>query len=128
GGGEETGGQEVDDAPVRLLREGSAQIAGAQPGLDVADADAAVEGGEGGGHGGGGVPLDEEPVGGFGGEHLVHGGDRRRGEAVQRLVVAHQPQVEVGAQSEQILCLVEHLPVLAGGADAHGDLVRTALE
>ena len=125
GGGEESGGQQVDHPPVGLLGEGTPEIARAQAGLDVPHPDAAMEGGEGGAHGGRSVPLDQQPVGAALGQDLVQGGQGARGQAVQGLVGAHQAEVEVGDEPEELLHLVQHLPVLAGGADGHLEAVRT---
>lgn len=60
GGGEVEGGELAGHAAVHLLGPGAPAVVGAQPGLDVADGDARVEGGKRGGEGRGRVPVDED--------------------------------------------------------------------
>jgi hypothetical protein len=48
-------------------------------------------------------------------------GEDGRAQAGQGLVVAHQVQVVVRLDLEQVQHLVEHLPVLGGDADARFD-------
>ena len=62
-GGVEDLGQTVGQAPVHLLREGAVDVVGAQAGLDVGHGDHAVERGQCGGEGGGGVAVDHHQVG-----------------------------------------------------------------
>ena len=56
--------------------KGAAGAVGAQPRLDMGDRDAAVEGGERGGERGGGVALDDHPVGRGRGEDRIEPLDR----------------------------------------------------
>ena len=110
-------GDEVHHAPVHFLGERVLEVAGAQAGLDVADAHATVEGGDRGAHRRRRVALDEQPVGLLAGEDRVDSGEHARREGVHRLVGTHEVEVDVGLQGEEREHLVEHLAVLRGGAE-----------
>src|SRR5262249_61702974 len=114
GGDEERVRDEVHPARVHLLGEGVLEVTGAQARLDVADAHAAVEGGEGRAHGGRRVPLHEQPVGPLLLEHRVERREGARRERVHRLVGGHQVEVDVGRQGEQAERLIEHVAGLRG--------------
>ena len=108
---------EVDDAAVHLLGERLLEISRSKPGLDVPDAHAPVEGGDGRAERRRRVPLDEQPLRGVLDEHAVEGGEGARGELVGRLVGAHEVEVHVGPDLEEVEDLVEHLAVLGRRAD-----------
>jgi hypothetical protein len=98
------------------------QVAGAQAGLDVADGDVPVEGGQGGDETGGGVAMHQHDVGPgllIGPVELVQ---QVAGQAVEGLVLGHHLEVLVDPQAEGGEHLLEHLAVLAGGADMQVDL------
>ena len=111
------GGDEIHDAAVHLLGKRMLEVARAQPGLDVADADAPVERGERRAHRRRRVALHEEPVGLLAGEHRVEAGEDARGELVRRLVGPHQVEVDVGREREEREHLVEHLAMLRRRAE-----------
>jgi len=63
------------------------------------------------------VALNEQPVRGVIREDAVQGLEGARGDLVGRLVGAHEVEVDVGPDLEEIEDLVEHLAVLRGRAD-----------
>ena len=117
-------GDDVDDASVHLLRERPVQVPGAQAGLDVPDGDAAVEGGDRSAHRRGRVALDEEPVGPALRQQRIERAEDPRRELARGLVVAHQVEIDVGRQVEQLEDLVEHLAMLRGRAEDDVEAVR----
>ena len=100
----------------------------AQARLDVADAAARIEGGQGRRRDGGRVTLDEHPVGPLVEQDRLEPSQHRRGDLGRRLVVLHDVQVVVGLDAEDAQHLVEHVAVLGGDADATGDAIRVAGE
>ena len=121
--GDDGGGQ----APVRLFREGRADVPAAQPGLHVADGDLPVETGEGGHEHGRGVALHEGHVGTVSLEPAVDLLHEARGQARQCLARLHDREIDIHREAELPGHLLEHLAVLAGGDDAAGE-VRGGLE
>ncbi len=117
GGREVKAGQHAGQTAVHLLGKGGLQVAGAQPGLDVTEGNLVVEGGQAGGHGGGGVAVDEHQVRHEAGEYRFEAAQHAAGGVGQALAGPHDVQVEVRADPEQGKHLVEHVTVLAG--DAH---------
>ena len=61
-GGEVQTGDRGDDAAVHLFGPGMMDVAGPQASLDMRNGDAAMIGGERGGHCRGGVTLNDDPV------------------------------------------------------------------
>lgn len=110
-------GDEIDGAAVHLFRVRPLHVVGAQARFDMTDGNAFVEGGKRRCHGRGGVAMDEHHIG----RHFVIEAvdlfeDQGR-ERIQRMAGAHQLQIVVGLDGENLEHLVEHLAVLAGGAD-----------
>jgi hypothetical protein len=103
------------------FRERLPLVAGAQPGLDMADADPVVIRQEGGGHRRGRIPLHQDPIGVQAGEDRVQVGENCSGYPGQALAGFHQVQVNVGDDPEEVQHLVEHLAVLGGHADERLD-------
>ncbi len=95
-------GHRPGHAPVDLLGKGMPFVARAQAGLDMPDADVMIEGQERGRHHGGRVPLDHDPVGGLVLEDRLQPGEHTRRQLRQALVRAHQIQIEIRMQVEQI--------------------------
>ncbi|MCY1539258.1 hypothetical protein D9M68_748370 [compost metagenome] len=114
-------GQARDHGPVGLFRKRAVAVAGAQARLDVGDRDALVKRGQGGGKRGGGVALHDHDLRPLLGQGLAHAFDERGGQCGQGLVRAHQRKLDVGAHAKTVQCLVQHLAVLAGGADQQLD-------
>jgi hypothetical protein len=107
----------VGDLAVDLFGEGVAPVPGPQPGFDVADADAAIEGGERRGHGRRRVALSEDPVGSLAHEDIIEAGQDSGGRRGQRLVGAHEVEIIIGSQIEEREHLIEHLAVLRRDTD-----------
>ena len=112
------------DAAVDLFGEGLPFVVGAQTGFHVPDAHPVVEGQQGGGHDGGGIALHQHPVRLEVAQHGVEVGEDGGGQLRQRLVGAHQVEVDVGGDLEQVEHLVEHLAVLGGDANQRFDAGR----
>jgi hypothetical protein len=110
---------------VGLLREGAAAIAGAQPGLDVADGDAGIERRQRAGEGGRRVALHQHPVGRDARKHGGEPFDAACHHVGQCLAGPHQVEIDVGAQSELVHHVVDELAMLAR-AD-HADIVNVRL-
>ena len=108
--------QAVGQASVHLLREGTVDVVGAQARLHVGDGDHAVEGGQSGGEGGGGVAVHQHQVGLGLLQQGVDAVEHRRGDVAQGLALAHDLEVVVHGKGEGVDDLVEHLPVLPGEA------------
>ncbi len=70
------------------------------------------------------VALSQDPVGSALPDHAVQGAEQRRRQLGQGLVGLHQVQIEVWLDPEEVQNLVEHLAVLAGGADQRTNPVR----
>ena len=66
-----------------------------------------------GGHRGGGVALDDDPVGLLRVHHLAEAGEQAGRERIERLVGLHQVEVVVGRDAGDREDLVEHRAVLA---------------
>ena len=122
------GRREVDlgdrrgDPAVALLGERRVDLLRPKAGLDVAEADSLVEGGQTRRHRGRGVALDEDPLRALLLDHLLDALHHRAGDPGQRLPVDHDVEVVVGLQLEGHHHLVEQLAVLGGGAEAHLEL------
>ncbi len=127
GGGQVEGGDLGDEPSVALLGEGRAEPAAAQSGLDVDDGDPLVESGQGSGEGGGRVAVDQDRVGGRGGEVVLQAAQRAVGDLGEGLLGGHHFQVDVGGEAEGVEGLVQHLAVLPGG-DHDGLEARVVLE
>lgn len=121
GGGEVQVGEYAGQAPVGLLGPGLLQVAGAQAGLDVADGNVAVEGGQRGDEAGGGVAVDQDDIGLDLFIGLVELVQQVAGQAVEGLVLGHHLQVLVDLEAKGGENLFEHFAVLAGGADLQVD-------
>lgn len=123
-------GDEIDGAAVHLFGIGPLHVIGAQARFDMAHRNALVKGRKGRRHGRGGVAMDQHHIG----RHLVVEAvdlleDQSR-KRIQRMAGAHQLQIVVGLDGENLEHLVEHLAVLAGGADHafHGGRGRQGLD
>ncbi len=112
-------GDQVGDPPVELLGEGPAEIAGAQPGLDVPHLDAAVERRQRSRQHRRGVPLDEDEIRPPLDEHPVEALQHPGGDVGERLAGAHHVEVDVRPQAEGLERTVEHLAMLRRGAQGH---------
>jgi hypothetical protein len=104
--------------PVGLFGIRGSEVPGAQPGLDVAHWNVPVEGGQRGAEHRGRVALHEDQVGPAPGKVAVDGFDRARGQPGERLARAHEVEVGVRPDAEDVQDLVEHLAVLGRNADA----------
>src|SRR5699024_7905857 len=91
--------------------------------LEVDDGDAAIEGADRGCHDRGGVALDEDCVRGRLGEDGIEFADDTGSDSVQGLAGGHDVEVEVGHDSEEVVDLVEHLPVLGRDESAGTEAV-----
>jgi hypothetical protein len=112
-----------DDPPVHLLGKRARGVARAEPRLDVADRDAAREGGERARHRGRGVALHEHEVGPLGGEQRIHPGEHARSQLGRRLPRLHHAQVAVDPHAELGGKRVEELDVLRRRDVQRRDLV-----
>jgi hypothetical protein len=112
--GEMQRGDPGDQPPVQLLGEGSRQVSRAQPRLDVADRNAAMEGGQGAGCGRRRVALHQQQLRGAlreqGVEPLEHPGGHGRGglSGAHDLQIVVDPDAELGREG------VEQVRVLGG--------------
>ena len=123
GGAEVQVGDGPHHLPVHLLREGGPLVIGAQTGLHMAHRDLVVEGGQGPGKGGGGVPVDQHQVGPGLVQHAVHAQQALGGDGGQGLPRLHDVQVVVGLEMENLQHRVQHLPVLGGDAAQGPDVL-----
>ena len=85
------------------------QVAGAQPGLDMAEGDAAVEAGDGGGHDRAGIALRQHHGGRRGGQQRIDAIEDAGDQAREALVRPHQVEIVVAAQPEGGQRLVEQV-------------------
>lgn len=104
--------------------EGLPLVASAQASLNMAEADAVVVRQEGSGHHGGGIPLGQDPSGAQLFQYGVEMGEDGSSDLGQGLIGAHQVEVNIGNDAEQVEHLVEHLAVLGGDADERFDARR----
>ena len=111
-------GDQADRPPVIFLGEGLAAAIGAQARLDMGDLDAAMEGGERGGEGGGGVALDDDAVGRGADEDRVEPLDQPGEERIERLLRRHDLEVEIRASEKKSSAGIEQVAMLAGHAQA----------
>ena len=81
-----------------------------------------VEGGECGGECGSGIALHDDGIGALGGEEVAGLGEDAGGEVGQLLVGLHHIECEVYGYVEEVDDLLQHLFVLACGADEGGEL------
>ena len=88
----------------------------------------AVEGGEGGGHRGRRVAVDQHDIGFHFVQDIPHAGQHPGGDVIQVLSLFHDVQVIVGLHPENLQHLVQHLPVLAAYADKGFELFGMLLE
>ena len=116
-GGEVKARQAPDHGAIGLLREGRLQVAGAQTRFHMAYRDVPIEGRQGPGQAGCGVALHQHHVRLFRIQNTAQRfeGPRRHPEEV--LVLAHDVQIVVGLDLEEVQDLVEHLAMLRGHAD-----------
>ena len=122
---------EIGDIPhqlaVHLLREGGVLVPGAQAGLHMAHRDLAVEGRQGPGEGGGGVPVNQHQVGPGLLQHPLHAQQALGGDGGQGLPGLHDVEIVIGRQAENLQHRIQHFPVLGGDA-ADGLDVRPLLQ
>ncbi len=116
----EPGGQPA----VHLLRPRRMDVARPQARLDMADRHLRVERGQRGGEGRGRVALHEHPIRTQIGIDLGDALQHRGRDVSKALTRAHQIEVAIGADGEQVEHLVQHLAVLRGHADQGGDAGR----
>ena len=117
GGGEVPARHDARRAPIHLLREGELQAARAQAGLDVRNGDAMVERGECPAERAGGVALDHQRGGPRVGQDRADGGDDAAQDVVERLALAHELQVVIGTDPEQVEHRLNEVAVLPGRDD-----------
>ena len=113
GGGEVERGERRGEHAVGFLGKRRAQVAGAQPGLDVAERNLAIKRGQRGGQDGGRVALGEDHVGLKFGERRVDPLQQPGHQRRERLVRLHHGQVAIDADAEQRDHLLDQLAVLA---------------
>ena len=101
-------GQDSGHAPVHLLGPRRCRIAGAQPGFDMADRHARVEGGKAGGERRGGVAVDQHAVRALVGEDLFEPGQDRGRHVGQTLSAAHDVEVGIRGETKDGQGLIEH--------------------
>jgi len=117
-------GQPRGQHPVKLLRKGLPEIAGAQPGLHMADSHALIKRRQSAAKRGGGVALHQHQVRPPSGKNGFQGSDHPRRQLRERLVGPHEVQVIIGLNLEHGQDLVKHLPVLRGDTDFDLKLIR----
>ena len=117
GGGEVQRAKLPRQAAVHLLRVGRPAVEGAQPGLHVAAGYLGVKGGQGGGEGGGRVPMHEHEVRPGGLKNAAEPGEDAGRDVRERLPRAHDVQVVVRRDAKDGEHAVEHLAVLRRHAD-----------
>src|SRR5699024_890032 len=109
--------------PVRLFGGRTGDIGWTQARLEVDDGDTAVEGRDRRSHDRGGVALDEDCFRRRLGEDGIEFADDAGGDPVESLSGGHDVEVEVGLDSEEVVDLVEHLPVLGRDESAGAKVV-----
>ena len=128
GGGKVESGEPAGDHAVHLFGERLGEVVGAQAGFDMGHRDSLVEPGEGSAEGSGGVALNDDEIGALGCEDGLEGGQNPRGGLEQGLAGEHQVEVMVRGDVERGENLIEHLAVLAGDADADGELLLAQVQ
>ena len=116
-GGEMIPRQACQQAAIALLRPGRVSVAGAEPGLDMADGDAPVISGKGGGQRAGRVALDDDQLRRFAGEDLLHAEQDARRHIGRPLIRRHDIEIVSRRDRHELKRLVEHFAVLARGAE-----------
>ena len=106
---------------VGLLGEGRVDVSAAQPRFEVGDGDLPVECRDRCGHHGRRIALDDDGIGAVFVEDGVYSRDDAAGDAVERLVVGHEVEVDVGDDVEDLIDLVEHFTMLGGDDDDWGE-------
>ena len=107
----------TDETPVYLLGKRVIFIFGAKASLDVSDFYFAVKSGQRGGHGGGRVALDNDPIGSLRLEHFIEPHQEASRQPGQRLVFLHDVEVIVRLEVEDLEKRFDHFAVLTGKAD-----------
>ena len=125
--GKEQIAQPVCQLSVHLLRKRAVFVVAAQPGLHVSDRDLMIVGCKRGGQAAACVPVHQYKVRANNPDNLLHPAQHRSRDRGQALPLAHDIQVIVRQQTEDLQHLVEHLPVLAGHANRASN-VRTFLQ
>jgi len=110
-------GQMADETSVYLLGKRVIFIFSAEAGLDVPDFNPAVKSGQRGGHGGGRITLDNDPIGSLRLEHFVEPHQQACCQPGQRLVFLHHVEVIIRLEVKNFEKRFNHFPVLTGKAD-----------
>ncbi len=113
---EQTIGETVDHAAVHLFGPRPSQIAGAQPGLDMADPAAGIESGKRRRQRRRGVAVHQDPVGLLRGDNPLDAGEHRRRHIDEVLLRLHDSQVMIRGQAKKIEDSCQHVAMLAGQA------------
>ena len=116
-GGEHQIGDGVDGHPVELFRPWPLQVEGTQPGLDMADGNLRVERRHRRSHRCGGVAVHQHQIGLALHQQPAEPIKHPRRDVAQGLVGGHDVEIVVEALAEDRENLIEHLAMLAGGAD-----------
>jgi len=110
-------GQMADETPVYLFGKRVIFIFSAETGLDMTDFNPAIKSSQRGGHGGGRIPLDNNPIGGLRLEHFIEPHQKARRQPGQRLVFLHHVEVIIRLEVKNFEKRFDHFPVLTGKAD-----------
>ncbi len=114
-GGEPEGTDAVRQKAVHLLRKGLGEIPAPKPRLHMPQGNPPVEGGEGCGKGGGGIPVHQHHIRMNAVEDLAALLKHRCGDVIQSLPLFHDVQKIIRLQAEEAQRLQKHLPMLPRG-------------
>ena len=102
--------------PVHFLGVRRILVVGPEPRLHVAHRHLVVEGRQGPGEGGGGVPVDQDHIRLQCVDGLIHAGEALAGDGAEGLPGGHDVQVPVRLQAKDLQHAVQHFPMLGGDA------------
>ena len=126
--GEIVGGDATSDLAVHLLGPRAVDVVSPETGLDMANRDLLVEGGEGGGGAGGCVTMDQNHIRLALFEHIAHASKHAGGDIVEILPLLHDVQVVIRLHIEDPEHLVQHLTVLSRYSHDCLEILRILLE
>src|SRR5262249_14897908 len=118
-GREMQGGKPGRYHTIHLLRERLCQIAGTQPGLDVADRNTTIERGQSATQRGCSITLDKYDIGRFLLKDRFQSSQNSRGRLFKTLTGQHQIQFVIRFYLEDIQNLVQQFSMLSGRAGPH---------
>ena len=115
-------GEARDQHAIHFFGKRLAHVAGAQPGFDMRDGNAAVERRERAAQRSGGIALDQNVIRPLCRENIFQSGDDRGRGFKQGLAGPHQVEVVVGRDREGLENLVEQAAMLRRGGDPDVEL------